>query len=61
MDSQTILALAKQGDANAIAVLINNSLKEKRIVGKVTRKEDCLQIILESSEVPNHAKTQSFS
>ncbi len=53
MDSQTILALAKQGDANAIAVLINNSLKEKRIVGKVTRKEDCLQIILESSEVPN--------
>ncbi|MGV0106625.1 hypothetical protein NSTCB13_05452 [Nostoc sp. DSM 114160] len=53
MNSQSILALAKQGDANAIAALINNSLKEKRIVAKVAKKDDCLQIILESSQVPN--------
>lgn len=53
MDSQRILALGKLGDVNAIAALINNSLKGKRIVAKVTKKEDCLQIILESSEVPN--------
>lgn len=53
MDSQSILSLAKVGDANAIAALINNSLKGKRIIAKVTKKEDCLQIILESSEAPN--------
>ncbi|MDZ8227950.1 hypothetical protein [Nostoc sp. ChiVER01] len=53
MDSQRILALAKQGDANAIAALINNSLKGKRIIAKVTKKDDRLQVILESSEVPN--------
>ncbi|MEH2450774.1 hypothetical protein [Nostoc sp.] len=53
MDLQSIMTLAKQGDANAIAVLINNSLKEKRIIAKVAKKEDCLQIILESSQVPN--------
>ncbi|MDZ8257488.1 hypothetical protein [Nostoc sp. ChiQUE01b] len=53
MNSQSILALAKQGDANAIAALINNSLKGKRIVAKVAKKDDCLQIILESSQVLN--------
>jgi hypothetical protein len=52
MDSH-ITALAKQGDANAIAALINNSLKEKRIIAKVTKKDDCLQIILESPEAPS--------
>ncbi|MBN3868799.1 hypothetical protein [Nostoc sp. JL33] len=53
MDSQSILTLAKQGDANAIAMLINNSLKGKRIIAKVTKKDDCLQVILESPEVPS--------
>jgi hypothetical protein len=53
MGSQSILALAKLGDANAIATLINASLKEKRIIAKVAKKDDCLQIILESSEVTN--------
>ncbi|MDF5707091.1 MAG: hypothetical protein PUP90_05260 [Nostoc sp. S4] len=33
MDSQSILALAKQGDANASATLINNSLKERCLGG----------------------------
>ncbi|MEH2201146.1 hypothetical protein [Nostoc sp.] len=51
MDSQSILTLAKQGDANAIASLINNSLKGKRIIAKATKKDDCLQVILESPEV----------
>lgn len=52
MDSH-ITEEAKQGDANAITTLINNSLKGKRIIAKVAKKEDCLQIILESSEAPN--------
>jgi hypothetical protein len=52
MDSH-ITEEAKLGDAAAIAALINNSLKGKRIIAKVTKKEDCLQIILESSEVPS--------
>ncbi|MCC5640646.1 hypothetical protein LC593_33410 [Nostoc sp. CHAB 5844] len=37
MDSR-ITTLAKQGDANAIAVLLNNSLNEKRIIAKVAKK-----------------------
>ncbi|MEH2285478.1 MAG: hypothetical protein V7K90_29885 [Nostoc sp.] len=53
MDSQSILTLAKLGDANAIAALINNSLKGKRIIAKVTKKDDCLQVILESPEAPS--------
>ncbi|MEH2379946.1 MAG: hypothetical protein V7K27_13850 [Nostoc sp.] len=53
MDSQSILTLAKQGDANAIAILINNSLKGKRIIAKVTKKDNCLQVILESPEAPS--------
>lgn len=53
MDSQNILTLAKLGDAQAIAALINNSLKEKRIIAKVTKKDDCLQVILESPEAPS--------
>ncbi|MEH2011547.1 hypothetical protein [Nostoc sp.] len=53
MDSQSILALGKLGDANAIATLINNSLKGKRIIAKVAKKDDCLQIVLESPEAPS--------
>ncbi|MEH2379940.1 MAG: hypothetical protein V7K27_13820 [Nostoc sp.] len=53
MNPQSILTLAKQGDANAIAALINNFLKGKRIIAKVTKKDDCLQVILESPEAPS--------
>lgn len=60
MDSQSILILAKQGDANAIATLINNSLEGKRIIAKVARKDDCLQIILESPEVPSQESLVSI-
>jgi hypothetical protein len=36
MDSQSILTLAKQGDANAIAALINNSLKGRALSSNST-------------------------
>jgi hypothetical protein len=48
-----LLQLAKQGDANAIAVLINKSLNLERITAKVRRRDNLLQIVLESSEVPD--------
>ncbi|MBD2570039.1 hypothetical protein [Anabaena lutea] len=53
MNPQDALKLAKQGDANAIATLINSSLQGKGIIAKVTQKDHCLQIILESAETPN--------
>ncbi|QSJ14597.1 hypothetical protein JYQ62_22115 [Nostoc sp. UHCC 0702] len=53
MDSQSILDLAKQGDPSAIAALINSSLKSKGIIAKVTKKEDCLRVILESQKILN--------
>ncbi|MEH1786532.1 MAG: hypothetical protein V7L23_13340 [Nostoc sp.] len=52
MDSR-ITEEAKLGDAQAIATLINSSLKGKRIIAKVAKKDDCLQIVLESPEMPS--------
>ncbi|MBR8835700.1 MAG: hypothetical protein DSM106950_17210 [Stigonema ocellatum SAG 48.90 = DSM 106950] len=48
------LKLAKQGDARAIAALMNRCLESKGItVVESTLKNGCLQVILESGEVPN--------
>lgn len=45
------LALAKQGDSEAIKVLLNQQLKTKNITVKVALKDHCLQIMLESSQI----------
>lgn len=55
MSQQNVLESAKQGDPNAIAVLINRNLQQKGIAAKVSRKDACLRIMLESSEVPNQS------
>jgi uncharacterized protein (DUF697 family) len=48
-----LLELAKQGNAQAIATLMNRQLQTKGITAKAALKEECLQIILESAQVPN--------
>lgn len=47
-----LLQLAKQGDAKAIAALLNRQLQIKGITAKVFLKDNCLQFMLEASEVP---------
>lgn len=48
------LELAKQGDTEAIAYLINRSLQPKGItVIKAVLKDSCLQIMLEAAQIPD--------
>ncbi len=52
MTQPNLLELAKQGDAQAIASVINYLLKPKNITAKVVLKNNCLQVMLESVQVP---------
>lgn len=60
MSQQNVLESAKQGNPNAIAVLINRNLQQKGIVAKVSRKDSCLRIMLESSAVLNQSSLVEF-
>ena len=60
MPQQSPLELAKQGNPNAIAVLINRNVKPKGITAKVSRKDDCLRVMLESNQVPNQDNLSEF-
>ncbi|MHC5719658.1 MAG: hypothetical protein ACYTX0_48365, partial [Nostoc sp.] len=53
MTQPNILKLAKQGDTEAIASLMNRHLHPKGIAAKVAFKDACLEVMLESAEVPN--------
>lgn len=55
-----ILELAKQGDAQAIASLMNRQLQPKGITAKVALKDACLQVMLESDQVPNQQALVAF-
>ncbi|MBD2054655.1 hypothetical protein H6F88_01185, partial [Oculatella sp. FACHB-28] len=44
--------LAKQGDIKAIATLINFRLQPDNIIAKISLKDSCLHVVLESTEVP---------
>lgn len=52
MTQQTLLELAKQGDAVAIATLISRQTQSRGILAKASLLENCLQIIVESDSVP---------
>lgn len=54
------LEAAKQGDPIVIAALINRQLQPKGITAKVARKEECLQVILESPKAPNQQACVEF-
>jgi len=52
--------LAKQGNAKAIATLMNQKLQPEGISAKASRKNDCLKIVLEADEVPNQQNLVAF-
>ncbi|MEH2011333.1 hypothetical protein [Nostoc sp.] len=60
MTQPNILKLAKQGDAQAIASLMNRHLYPKGITAKVAFKDACLEVMLESAEVPNRQTLVAF-
>jgi hypothetical protein len=52
--------LAKQGNAKAITALINRQLQPKGITAKAALKDGCLQVMLESAQVPNQQVLVTF-
>ncbi len=50
---ENLLELAKQGNSKAIATLINRQLQPKGITVKANFKDRCLQIVLESAQIPD--------
>ncbi|HEY9664686.1 MAG TPA: hypothetical protein V6C65_40115, partial [Allocoleopsis sp.] len=56
----TPIELAKQGNPHAIATLINHQLQPKGITVKVTFHKGCLNIMLESLEIPDQSISVSF-
>ncbi|QLE40649.1 hypothetical protein FD723_09385 [Nostoc sp. C052] len=60
MTQPNILKLAKQGDADAIASLMNRHLHPKRINAKVAFKDASLEVILESTQVLNQQILVAF-
>ncbi len=48
-----VMELAKQGNAKAIAALMNHILKGRNINTLATIKNDCLHVVLESEQKPN--------
>jgi hypothetical protein len=60
MAQPNLRELAKQGNPKAIAVMLERSLQPHSITAKVGRKEDCLQILLESAQIPEEQTIISF-
>lgn len=60
MTQQDLRELAKQGNPKALATIMNQSLKPKNITAKVGVKNDCIQILLESAQVPDQEAMVSF-
>ncbi|MFP4101897.1 hypothetical protein [Coleofasciculus sp.] len=60
MAEPNTLKLAKQGNPKAIAAMINRSLRAKHIIAKVNRTDDCLQVLVESAQIPNQKAMVSF-
>ncbi|WGV24884.1 hypothetical protein [Halotia branconii] len=60
MTQANLLQLAKQGDAQAIAFLMNRQLQSKGITVKAILEDGCLQVMLESAQVPNQQALVAF-
>ena len=50
---QDLSELARQGDVKSINTLLNQWLQPHGVTAKVRLKSDCLQVMLESGEIPN--------
>ncbi|HEY9850114.1 MAG TPA: hypothetical protein V6D28_11685 [Leptolyngbyaceae cyanobacterium] len=60
MSQPNLLELAKQGNPKAIATLLNRSLQPKGITVKASLKNDCLQLMLESEQIPDRQELVPF-
>ncbi|NDJ16525.1 type IV pilin-like G/H family protein [Myxacorys almedinensis] len=60
MEQSNLLDLAKQGEPDAIAALMNAVLEPKGIVAHAERERDCLSILLESSKALNRETLVAF-
>jgi len=60
MTQSNLIELAKQGDPQAIATLMNRSLQTKGILARVNREGNRLQIQLEAEQVPNREALMAF-
>ncbi|MEG4242625.1 MAG: type IV pilin-like G/H family protein [Microcoleus sp.] len=60
MTQPNILELAKQGDAKAIALLLNRQLQAKGITAAASLKDGCLQVMLEAAEAPSQQVLASW-
>lgn len=54
------LELAKQGDPNAIAALLNRTLQPKGITASAEQEDGFLHIILKAAQVPNQQAVVTF-
>ncbi|HEY9695941.1 MAG TPA: TM2 domain-containing protein [Trichocoleus sp.] len=60
MSPQNALELARQGNTQAIAALMNQTLQAKGATARVIKNDDCLKILLEAREVPNQVELVKF-
>lgn len=60
MPQPDLVELAKQGNVDAISSLIHYDLYLKGIIAKVKLNDGCLQVIMESSQVPEEQASVDF-
>lgn len=60
MTQTNLLELAKQGNPQAIASLMNRSLQPRGMTATTELQGDCLQVILESAQIPNRQVLTTF-
>ena len=60
MTSSNLNELARQGDPQAIAALMNRTLRPKGITAKAAARQGCLQIQLESAQIPSQSALVKF-
>ncbi|MGF1537766.1 MAG: hypothetical protein ACFB4J_14970 [Elainellaceae cyanobacterium] len=60
MPQSVLLNRAKQGDADAIAALINRHAKHQGVVAQASLRQHCLHVILEGREPPIQAFWSSY-
>ena len=58
--TQNILALAKQGNIEAISALISRQLQPKGIQSRISRKGNALHILLEATQAPEKSILEPF-
>ncbi|MCU0565621.1 MAG: hypothetical protein MUF49_03390 [Oculatellaceae cyanobacterium Prado106] len=60
MTQSHLLEMAQQGDPQAIAELMNQSLQPRGMTATVERQGDCLNVLLEAEQVPNRQTLTEF-